>query len=410
MVPYEINGSGTCSSCDAIAVEQHILECFTCRRTFHAECDNNASFATKSFVKSFKGLRNNINFFFVCDHCITNRENTEASSLKQQMAEVVASVSRLAKEVSDLKKEGSGQTSVEVPVADKNVAGESPGTTVGKNPDSSKKSKTERKVDNKFTLCIKNDGGRIDMTKVREVVTSNGVQVSKASVNHKTGDLYVDLPSTEEREKLVPLLREEALPGNTIVNIKTKCPVINIKNVADYVSEEDFIGKIKAQNPKIREKLENGSEFTVVFTKEFENIQRDTQPGIKVHQVVARVSQDIREVLKMNNDRIFIGFSAHRIFDRFYIKTCAKCHRFGHYHANCSDHNPCCGYCSSEDHVSDNCPVKAEKDVRKYKCVNCNDAGKTSDGHSSYWFKCPAYLEQQNKMKINIPYYAKNCC
>ena len=57
------------------------------------------------------------------------------------------------------------------------------------------------------------------MTKFREVVTSNGVQVSKVSVNHKTGDLYVDLPSTEEREKLVPLLREETLPGNTIVNI-----------------------------------------------------------------------------------------------------------------------------------------------------------------------------------------------
>ena len=127
-----------------------------------------------------------------------------------------------------------------------------------------------------------------------------------------------------------------------------------------------------------------------------------------MYQVVARVSEDIRDVLKTNNDRIFIGFSAHRIFDHFYVKTCSKCHSFGHYHAECSN-NPCCGYCSSEDHVSDDCPVKAEKDVAKYKCVNCQDARKTSDGHSSHWFTCPAYLEQQKKMKMNIPYYAKNC-
>ena len=58
------------------------------------------------------------------------------------------------------------------------------------------------------------------MTRVKEVVTSNGVQVSKASVNHKTGDLYVDLPSTEEREKLVPLLREETLPENFPLPLK----------------------------------------------------------------------------------------------------------------------------------------------------------------------------------------------
>ena len=55
-------------------------------------------------MKTFKGIqKNSANFLFVCNHCITNREKTEAATLKEQMAEVVASVSKLAKEVSELK-------------------------------------------------------------------------------------------------------------------------------------------------------------------------------------------------------------------------------------------------------------------------------------------------------------------
>ena len=110
-----------------------------------------------------------------------------------------------------------------------------------------------------------------------------------------------------------------------------------------------------------------------MFTKELENksLGRETET---LYQVVARVSEDIREIIKSNNDRIFIGLTSHPIFDRFYVKSCSSCHRFGHYHAECSS-TPCCGYCSAEDHISQDCPLYRTKDQTKYKCVNCQDAG-----------------------------------
>ena len=126
-----------------------------------------------------------------------------------------------------------------------------------------------------------------------------------------------------------------------------------------------------------------------------------------VHQIVARVSEDIRQVLQSAGDKIFIGFSAHRVFDRFYVKACAKCHRFGHYHADCQS-APSCGFCGEGSHESKNCPVHQSKEQSKYKCVNCEDKGKPHEGHSSHWHKCPSYIDEQKKMKINIPYYAKN--
>ena len=271
----------------------------------------------------------------------------------------------------------------------------------------------------KVTVCITNnekEDSKVNMTKVKEIVTSNGIKVMKASVNKRNGDVYVDFPSNAERDKLLPLLNDVTNPGNVIVDIKQKLPKISIRNVQNYVNEDDFIAKVKAQNPQIREKLESGSEFSIVFSKEkVSNYHQYHQfePRIEggdnkqTNQIVIRVSEDIREIIKANNDKLFIGFTAHRVFDRFYMRSCAKCHRFGHYHADCTA-KPCCGYCGGEGHVSDQCDIRDKKDETKYKCVNCHDAGKQCEGHSSHWHNCPTYLEQQKKIKMSVPYYSKN--
>ena len=102
------------------------------------------------------------------------------------------------------------------------------------------------------------------MNKIKGIITSHGIQVTKASVNRRNGNVYIDLPSNENRDKLVPLLTEQAIP---VVHLKQKCPMILIRGVCSYVSEDDFVEKVKSQNPQIKEKLENGLEFSVVFTK-----------------------------------------------------------------------------------------------------------------------------------------------
>ena len=67
-----------------------------------------------------------------------------------------------------------------------------------------------------------------------------------------------------------------------------------------------------------------------------------------------------------------------------------------------------CGYCQGDDHLSEQCPIREQKDHAKFKCVNCKEAGKDFEGHSSHYHKCPTLLEAQKKTKQNIPYYAKN--
>ena len=120
-------------------------------------------------------------------------------------------------------------------------------------------------------------------------------------------------------------------------------------------------------------------------------------------QVVVRVSEDVRKMLKSRGDRIYVGVGAHKLVDRFFVKRCTKCQEFGHYESDC-ENETCCGYCQ-KNHKSSECTEVEEGDYANYSCVNCKKSGTAEVGHSSLWHKCPSFLEQQKKVKKTIPYY-----
>ncbi len=212
------------------------------------------------------------------------------------------------------------------------------------------------------------------------------------------------MPSNENREKLLPLLDEDTFAVNEIVKLRSKQPTISILSVESFLSKEDFIGRVKRQNPEIKELIDQGSKFEIVFVKE----PRESKSHSKneYYLVVARVSEDIRKVMKMTGDRVYIDLVAHRVIDRYFVKRCNKCQEFGHYELkNCSN-NVCCAYCR-QNHKSTDFNQVEDGDVEHYECVNCKRENKPYVGHSSLWHKCPSFVEQQKKVKKSIPYYAQ---
>ena len=209
----------------------------------------------------------------------------------------------------------------------------------------------------------------------------------------------MDMPTKESREKLVPLLTDVTNNGN-VVELKARLPTISILDVTEFSSKEDFVEKIKQQNPRLKEKIDQGSEFSVVFSRKPNEAWPENK---KFHQVVVRVSDDIRQIVKQSNNKIYMGLHAHRVVDRFYIKRCNKCEQFGHYQRDCTN-KARCGYCMGH-HLSSECREVKEGDHQHYKCFNCKDTGQNETGHSTRWHNCPVYLEQQKKARKSIPYY-----
>ena len=70
------------------------------------------------------------------------------------------------------------------------------------------------------------------------------------------GDLFVDLPSEDNKQRLTTLLKDEALNENQVVNLKSKLSTISILDVKEYTTKKDFIEKVKKQNPVIKQKID----------------------------------------------------------------------------------------------------------------------------------------------------------
>ena len=425
MAPHQVNSSGLCSTCDQQTDESEVVQCIDCQEFFHGICNDQTPFGSKTFLASLKKVKSE-NIVMICDICRTKKENNEASCMKDQISALAATVNTLSNKLESLNQISTLADTVNIlstkfesldkipelaatlqslsqdfqsykekQEEETEVAAQQVNVTTPPWSDSTRVQKM------KSSLCIKSNGTPVNKEKLQELATNNNIQVSKTV--EKDGDVYVNCPTEENREKLSELLNDEAFNGNEIVKLKSKLPTVTILNVKNFTNKEEFIEKVKKQNPRIKERIDQGSEFTIVFSKKPRDQQNRTGDVDNNFQVVARVSDDVRRVIKSENDRVYIDLVAHRVVDRFYIKRCNRCQKFGHYEKDCSN-GLCCGYCHGE-HKSTECEEVRPGDFEHYKCINCEGNNKPSVGHSSLWYKCPTYLELQKKLKKSISYY-----
>ena len=110
----------------------------------------------------------------MCDNCLTQRENVEASTLKDQISEVVKSVAQLTKEVRSLKQqEHTLKPAEKVKSKSKGNEKAQPLNAGSKKDVSETKSKP---IKPKVTVCItSNEGKSVDVKKVKDVIVANGI-------------------------------------------------------------------------------------------------------------------------------------------------------------------------------------------------------------------------------------------
>lgn len=427
---YLLSPTGVCANCEDSAAEKDIVKCLVCEYQFHAVCklyDKATAISAKTFFGMFKTVKTN--FCWMCDICLTKSEENKVASVNEKIAEVSTNLDSMKEMIQnlttlvnnnkptvyteelkqniteDLMKKLSSDITDQINAGFDSLKNDPPDDYPELVPPTSTVWKKKSKVKEiRTSLLVKRNaaqGTSIDVEQLEQTAVENGIPLNSVHVT-ESGDTFINLPDQSSRDKLQPLIRVSA-PDNEVITLKSKLPSIALLGVTKEYTKPEIIDKIKKQNEVIRLLADEGSHLSVLYTKSPGD--DDDKP---YHQVVLKVSPDIRRAISNHDNRIHMGKLVHRVVDRFYVRRCNTCHEYGHYQDKCLNKaTPLCGYCT-ENHRSSDCQKKSGP-KHAFACINCKKGGFEHKGHSAFWFNCPAYKEQQKKLQRAIDYdYASN--
>ena len=173
---------------------------------------------------------------------------------------------------------------------------------------------------------------------------------------------------------------------------KNMLPKMTLLDVPPSLPDSEIITGILDKNPQIKELLNAGHTLTLVFSR--------VRDGEKM--AVLKMSPDVCNAVAHSGNRMFLGLTSCRAFDRFWATQCRHCQKFGHTKDRCPAENtsPACSFCAGP-HASLNCPDKSV-----LKCVNCSSLGSPAERchHSATNLDCPVMISERNKVMENTDF------
>ena len=400
-----IDDSGMCLACGDINTEDRSIECLLCHKTFHAICRSSSGgmqnvLCTKTFFDLFvKRVEKNDTFSgvfsFVCDTCLTNHEQKQASSLKSHVQVLEQKVESMESNIKDIKsllmdKNKSSQNSQEsIPVNEINLSSSSP-SSAWNNEAGLKKVKS-------FTPIIvkkNSSGAHVPDSDLEKIVTDNKIQV-KRSYKNKSGDNVILVSSSRDRQILTTKLAE-TFPVHEVVQPPERLPTISLANMFENLPVNDLKDKVLSMHDEIASMVATGSIFDILYI-------RPQKKGNR-YQACIRVSNDIRKFIENIGDRLYLGMYSCNVYDHFYVKRCNNCQKYHHYHDKCKASKPTCAKCAG-DHSTKDCHTCNNEDFVP-TCINCKHEKSTfSHTHEATSRECPSYQAAQDKLRKSIQFY-----
>ena len=380
---FRLDNHGNCSTCGKLSIESEHVKCFSCDNLFHVVCSSSSpeeKVATKTAVESFLKGSTKKNFQFFCDGCLTSLEVNKADVNSQRINLLETKMdtidSRLEEICAMLKSKPAKLSEAPVkpraPPEVKNMWNDTERLSSAKAPPSAAVLVVPKTLDQRVQVENK--------WIVEKTVVENQIPLKETFTN-RTGDLVLVCESTEQRDELKNLVHN-AKQDISMTTPKAKEHSITIVGMCREYSAEEVKNLIKQQNFLIKRFAEanNLDEHLKVHSV------KPTRNNGENFQAFASVSQTLREGFKKGRDKLIIGVTSCKIYDRTQTKRCNTCQRFGHFMANCpTPENFSCGKCAG-DHSTNVCS-SVERG-----CVNCKRNGTEYLSHSAFYHKCPSLL------------------
>ena len=218
------------------------------------------------------------------------------------------------------------------------------------------------------------------------------IPVQKASLSDGAGTLR--FASKDHLDKAQKALANKYKVSPKSEDQKKLDPKLTISDIhPDVTTKDKLLEELLEENECIRE-LNGAEKMKVVF---FDSDD---------HFAVVQVSVEIREAIRRNSDRVYLGLESHRVRDRIHVIQCYHCQEFGHIsgskYCKSKDSDATCFYCAGS-HCSRDCRIKKDRKTEKIKCSNCSKSRShversVATTHKASDSLCPFFVRERERM------------
>ena len=417
--PADATEVGTCGNqnCKQVIFSDNVyFACEICAVNFHLKCS------------SYTKTNLNSSILKVCDICTVSMRKS-FSSIKDAISfDVLARLNTLEKLFNNLEKrtaasEVTGNVSSKVTDNISSIASPLTGKDTAQHTHNDTTTTTyaphkapTKKVNHQIIITPKADK---DSATFADKLKSSLKTIPVKKVNKTTdGREIFNFPSKQARDKALECLKDfnPVAEDRDERHITPKITIFGLSSI-DYNStmttdegnkddqqkqdgKDKLLSAIKDKNPHIKDLIDKGKCFEILFIKN--DPLKDGES-----RAVVKVDVEILSKIRQNKYRLFVDFSSCRISDRVHIVQCYKCQKYGH----TKDSKFCeffrseietCMYCTG-NHRSNQCEIKSSKNSQAFKCSNCVHANNSNQhkfdtNHPTTSDKCQVRQRQINKV------------
>lgn len=386
---FKLNEDGNCPACKKLSLKGQHISCYTCKGLFHVICDlavGDEKVAPQTTIKNILQPSTKNNFIFLCDNCLTEMEISNTETEASRVSTLEKKMVGVDKKLSEI------MTLLSAQVATKSKP---EGNVLPKENIWTDKERlaTVKAPEPKAVLVISSSSDpnkdQEAQNLIERVVMENEIPL-KESHKNKEGDLVLICESKSSRDELRDLVREAdvQLEVNTP---SSKLIPITLVGLSKHYEHDEILKMLTTQNEFIKTfKIKNdiNEHFKVHVVKPCRN-------NPSVFQVFASVSTVFRNGLKSNKDKVIIGVTMCKIYERQSVKRCNNCQRYGHFAKECPTSQVAnCGKCG-EEHRTDQCVSEVKK------CINCVREKLEVTDHPVFYHKCPSLMKYNEEVKQN---------
>lgn len=230
------------------------------------------------------------------------------------------------------------------------------------------------------------------LDRIRKAVKAKEGGIAVESIRKaKDSKIIVGCKTEEERNRLKERLKnaEEQL---NIQEVKNKDPLIILRDVFKYNSDEDIIAALKNQNKGILTDEKDREKLEIIYKKKARN-------PLAQHVVMRVTPQTWKKLVDIG--KVQIDLQRVRVEDQSPLMQCSLCLGYGHPKRFCKETIEKCSHCGGPHQKSECADWQAGTEP---SCCNCKLAKQDRIDHNAFSQECPVRKRWDSIARSSISY------